>query len=380
MSDRKPILHKLISEAAGGAFFISALVFSFSTVCAQNAPSTQPDPSSSRRPLFQELNRESQSLFQDVAGSIVRVQLPLSASAMVEDPLQKWALDPAVRRRIDEITRRSPQNSISRVDVQPSTMPSGADPTHGGQYEIKLQIARFTPNCVGIVFDDQQHLLIPKFVEKDAFDGPVLIQMADGRIGSAEFVASDRLADLTILQLANLKGKAAVVSPDQPENGALLLVMSLNNAFNRLAVWEGWEPDVAVIVTIDSRIAGFTREGRFLCAATFTPAAKQLIEHGLIHRAVLGVTIHTVDSDDPQRLLDVMLGETPALRITEVRAGTAADRAGLRPGDLILKLAGKVVGDGPSFAAAIADLRGNTELTILRDGQTKSITVDLQVQ
>ena len=52
------------------------------------------------RPLLDQLNRETQSLFKEVAPSIVRVQLPLPSNLVLppDDPLSKWAgrLDPGV--------------------------------------------------------------------------------------------------------------------------------------------------------------------------------------------------------------------------------------------------------------------------------------------
>jgi S1-C subfamily serine protease len=62
----------------------------------------------------------------------------------------------------------------------------------------------------------------------------------------------------------------------------------------------------------------------------------------------------------------------------QVIAGSAAEQAGLRQDDLILSLAGESVGDPQSFAAAIANRRGKTEITILRQGQKHVVNVDLQ--
>jgi len=76
--------------------------------------------------------------------------------------------------------------------------------------------------------------------------------------------------------------------------------------------------------------------------------------------------------------VDPLLGQSPAIRIIEVIHDTPAERVGLRVGDLILSLAGQPVDNEESFAAAVAVLRGNTELKILRQGQIISVTVDLE--
>jgi S1-C subfamily serine protease len=158
------------------------------------------------------------------------------------------------------------------------------------------------------------------------------------------------------------------------------MVLSLNPAFNRLAVWQGWQPDAAALVTLDGAVAGFAGANGFMPAAQFRPVAEELIDHGHVRRAYLGVGVREVSLDDPQRQTDPALGQTPALRIVAVVSGSAADKAGLRPGDLILQLAGDSAGDVHTFAASIAKREGPTPIQILRDGQRMSVTVQLEIE
>lgn len=331
------------------------------------------------RPLLEGLNRETQTLFKEVAGSVVRVQLPVGRNLVgaPDDPLAKWAgrLDAQTRQKLEELHLHAPDSTYHAVEVRSTTQPSGAD---GGT--VILTLSRFVPNAIGLVFDDQQHLLVPHFVDKAAFDGPVPLALGDGRLATATFVASDRLADLTVLKLDDINAKPATLGAGKPDLGTLLLVISLNPAGNRLAVWEGWEPDFAALVNIDGQIAGFTKGGRFYSAAAAKPVVAELIDHGWVRRAYLGVGIQTVLPNDPQRQANAALGTTPAIRINDVIAGTAAQQGGLLPGDLILTLAGQSVGDAPSFASAIANRRGRTVMTVLRGTQRLTIAVDLQVQ
>jgi S1-C subfamily serine protease len=363
-----------------------ASVFWAGSVRAGDLPAT--------RPLLEGLNRETQTLFKEVAGSIVRVELPLGdrLTGGLDDPLAKWAgqLDPQTRQKLEDLHRHAPDNTYHSVEIRATTNPSGAPgggdvggaAASGGAAgsHIILSLSRFTPNAIGLVFDDQQHLLIPRFVEKDAFDGPVPLALGDGRLATATFVGSDRLADLTVLKLQDVKARPATLAPGKPDPGTLLLVMSLNPAANRLAVWEGWEPDFAAVINIDGGIAGFTKGGRFCSAVAAKPVVAELIDHGWVRRAFLGVAIQSVLPNDPQRQLNPALGTTPALRVNDVIGGSAAQRGGLEPGDLILTLAGESVGDAPSFAAAIANRRGKTDMTLLRGTRCVTVSVDLQVQ
>jgi S1-C subfamily serine protease len=233
---------------------------------------------------------------------------------------------------------------------------------------------------MGIVVDDQGHVMVPHYVDGAAFTEPVPVSLADGRLALATFVGSDRQTDLTVLKMSGIKTKALSMSTAEPGAGALVLVVSLNPAFNRLAVWAGGEPDLGVVASPDGGIAGFTYGGRFRPAAPSQPIAQELIEHGQVRRPFLGVSIETVAPDDPERSPNESLRDAPALRIQKVIPGSIADRAGLRAGDLILKLANESVTDAPAFAAAIARSRGETEMVILRDGEQISVKVDLQVQ
>jgi S1-C subfamily serine protease len=362
--------------AVGVGIVLIALIGKWAVAQTAELPST--------RPLLDQLNRETQSLFKEVAPSIVRVQLPLPTNLVLppDDPLSKWAgrLDQESLRRLAELQRESPGTSFATAEIRPAAVPASTQPAPElSSHFIVLKLDRLTPNGIGIVLDDQNHLLIPRFVDKAACQFPIPVSIGDGRWAEATFVASDPLADLTLLQLkTGIKTKPATISDDNPEPGTLLLVMSLNPAANRLAVWEGWEPDVSTLVNTDGSIAGFTKSGHFLSAAACSPVVQELMAHGYVRRAFLGVVVDAVGSDDPARQQNPTLGATPALKIEQVVPGSAAERAGLQQDDLILSLAGESVGDAQSFAAAIANRRGNTEILLFRNGQKHLVNVVLQ--
>jgi S1-C subfamily serine protease len=343
---------------------------------AANVPST--------RPLLDQLNHETQALFKEVAPSIVRVEMPLPTNVSLppDDPLAKWAgrLDQDSLRRLMELQSGSPGTPYATSDIRPVSVPASSQETaQQAPHIIVLRVNRVIPNGIGVVLDDKNHLLIPRFVDKAACQYPIPVSIGDGRWATASFVASDSQADLTLLQLnTHIQTKPATISVGNPAPGTLLLVMSLNPGANRLAVWEGWEPDVTTLVNIDGSIAGFTKGGHFLSAAACSPVVQDLMAHGFVPRAMLGVFVEPVARDDSARQANPDLGATPALRIVQVIAGSAAEQAGLRQDDLILSLAGESVGDPQSFAAAIANRRGKTEITILRQGQKHVVNVDLQ--
>jgi S1-C subfamily serine protease len=334
--------HFFIARRAAG-YFVSLVLLVFPAV------SRAGDQLPTTRPLLDELNRETQELFKQTSPSVVRVQLPLPSVAMEEE-------------------------------IVPATLPSGLAADTTMPSVIDLELRSFVPNSVGIVLDDQRHILVPQYIDPDHFPGPALTLLPDGSLTSATLVGSDRPTQLTVLLLQGGDVKAATMASADPSAGTLLMVLSLNPAFNRLAVWQGWAPEPAVFVTLDGAVTGFSGSRGFIATQRCAAVAQDLIQHGQVRRAILGVGVREVGPDDPQRAKDASLGQTPALRVHSVMAGSAADKAGIQPGDLILELAGQSVGDVADIAAAITDRQGPTPVIILREGQRVTLTPDLQIQ
>jgi S1-C subfamily serine protease len=368
----------------GAAAMLLAATAAPAGVCFAGTSEDSTAGSATTRPLLEELNRETQSLYKDSAPAIVRLELPLPQEAeILDDPLAKWAgqLDPVVRQRLEELQQRNEGQTLVREEITPATAPAedgSQPPAPGAPNLIVMQLRPLRINSVGVVIDDQQHVLVPRFVDKNQFAGAIPALLSDGRIVSATLVGSDRLTELSVLKLQGTSITPAAFSNGQIDLGTLLMVMSLNPAATRLAVWQGSEPDDAALIGLDGRVAGFARAGHFLPGSQCGSVIEQLIEYGQVRRPQLGVIVRPVPMNDPQRQDDPSLGETPALRVQSVLADSAAQKAGLQPGDLILKLAGQPVGDFCAFAAAIAQRQGNTDLLILRDGKQISASVDLQ--
>ncbi len=102
----------------------------------------------------------------------------------------------------------------------------------------------------------------------------------------------------------------------------------------------------------------------------------QLIGKGKVQRGMLGVGIQQVTSD-----LAASLGlkEVRGVLINSVTSGGPADKAGLKSGDVILKLNGKDENDTNELRNTVASLPPGTDvtLTILRDGKQQDVRVKL---
>ena len=67
----------------------------------------------------------------------------------------------------------------------------------------------------------------------------------------------------------------------------------------------------------------------------------QLIEHGQVHRGMIGVTIQPVTSDIASSL---GLAQVRGALVNSVEAGSPADKAGVRRGDVITAVNGESIG------------------------------------
>ena len=102
----------------------------------------------------------------------------------------------------------------------------------------------------------------------------------------------------------------------------------------------------------------------------------QLQQHGKVTRGRMGVTIQTVN----QALADSFGLKKPAgALVSSVEKGSPAEKAGLLPGDVILKLNGRELGDSNELASKIANIKpGSTaRLEVFRKGASQEIEVSV---
>ncbi|WP_448190340.1 Do family serine endopeptidase [Azospirillum sp. sgz301742] len=100
----------------------------------------------------------------------------------------------------------------------------------------------------------------------------------------------------------------------------------------------------------------------------------QLIEHGAVRRGRLGVAIQDLTPDLAETLN--VPGDQGAV-IAKVEPGSAADRSGLRSGDVVTSVDGRPIHSGTDLRNRIGLVRTGTpvQITLLRDGQQRSISV-----
>lgn len=271
----------------------------------------------------------------------------------------------------------------------------------------------------GVIVTPDGYILTNNHVVAGAADDGIRVEMVDGSQYGAKLIGTDPTTDLAVIKIdgSNLP-TAAIGSSDEVNVGQIVFAvgnpLGLNSTvtqgivsaigrgqlnLNRDAAGYGIEDfiqtDAAInpgnsggglfnisgeLVGINSAIAtntGFSQGYGFAIPIDLAVAvAKDLIEDGVVNRGYIGVMIKSVD----QKLaryhdLDPGVG----VLVDNVQSNGAAERAGLKQGDIILEVDGTPVGSANQLQSLIARKRVGDDiiLKVFRYGDTFEKTLTL---
>ncbi|HEX7848628.1 MAG TPA: S1C family serine protease [Sphingomonas sp.] len=242
--------------------------------------------------------------------------------------------------------------------------------------------AAATPSIVEV---QSRHSLASGFVWRDglvitpdetlADEGSIEIEESDGTVRSATLIGRDAATDIALLRVEGLKAPVAAITEVAVRPGALALVVAAADsapliAFGGIAaVGAAWQSmrggTIDARIELDLRLrrraeGGLAMDGAggafgmavrgprgrtlVIPAATIDRVAQQLLAHGRVQIAYLGVGLKDVPLDD---------GGHGAMVMAIERESPAA-RAGLHQGDIILSWAGQRM---PHVGALLRTLR-----------------------
>jgi serine protease Do len=134
------------------------------------------------------------------------------------------------------------------------------------------------------------------------------------------------------------------------------------------------------VIGINSQI--YSRSGGFMGISFAIPidvamnVKDQLATHGRVQRGRLGIGIQSVDKDLAQSF---GLPDARGALVASVEPGSAADKAGIQAGDVVLSLDGKRIDDMADLPRAVGEKRPGTRIRmeIWRDGRSRDVVATL---
>jgi len=224
-------------------------------------------------------------------------------------------------------------------------------------------------------------------VGDDPYSDLAVIRVREGLLPAAELGDSSRLrVGQLVVAVGNPLGFQATVTAGvisalgrtlRAESGRLIdnviqtdAALNPGNSGGPLADSRG-----AVIGINTAVIAGFQAISFAIPVNTASWVASQLIREGRVHRAYLGVGAQTVTLDRRVAVFHRLEAPT-AVRVTEVHADTAAARADVRVGDLIIRAGERPVVTLDDLLLALGDHAPGTPmaLQVLRGEESIAIT------
>ena len=102
----------------------------------------------------------------------------------------------------------------------------------------------------------------------------------------------------------------------------------------------------------------------------------QLLKDGKVHRGMLGVNIQPITEDVAKSL---QLKDTRGVIVSNVQTGSAAEKAGIKRGDIITAINGEAIEDTNILRNKVAGSQPGADIkvTVLRDGKQEDLTVKL---
>ena len=273
----------------------------------------------------------------------------------------------------------------------------------------------------GVVISESGQILTNHHVVSGGQSGTITVSLADGRIYDAKIVGSDQTTDIAVLQLVDPPDDLAVATlGDSDEAVVGAAVMAVGNPLgldttvttgivsaidrpvstqeqgsNSLVVTNAIQVDAAInpgnsggpLFNSSGEVIGITSSIATLSSGSASGSiglgfaipvnqakliADQLIENGVAEHAYLGVAL----SDGTASAN----GTTRSGAVVEtVSAGTPAEAAGIRQGDVIVGIDGKAVAGAEALTGYVRQHASGDEvvLTVVRDGKATDITVTL---
>jgi serine protease Do/serine protease DegQ len=339
--------------------------------------------------------------------------LPASAAlpaAVAETPVP--SLSPMIKRVSPAVVNISTQGTIKQT--QRSSNPLLDDPFFRRFFDSpEMGPRKFQSAGSGVIFDAKNGYIVTNaHVIENANEITVTLQ--DGHDLKADVVGTDTPSDVAVLKVKSDKlvqmtlGDSAkmevgdfVVAIGNPFGLQHTVTSGIVSGLSR----SGMNPDgyedfiqtdasinpgnsggalvnlkgelIGINTAILSRSGGNIGIGFAIPVNMARNVIDQLVKFGTVKRGMLGVNIYNVTPDIAQLY---GLGDQQGALVSQVMEGSAADKAGIRTGDVITSVNGSPVKSNTELRLAIGQLRvgQNLDVGIIRDGKPRKVTAVIE--
>jgi Do/DeqQ family serine protease len=318
------------------------------------------------------------------------------------------SLSPMIKRVSPAVVNISTKGTIKQK--QPSQNPLLDDPFYKRFFDMpELGPRKFQSAGSGVIFDAKNGYIVTNaHVIESASEITVTLQ--DGHDLKADVVGTDVRTDVAVLKVKSEKlSQVALGDSTKIEVGDF--VVAIGNPFglshtvtsgivsglSRSGITaDGLEDYIqtdasinpgnsgGALVNLNGELIGIntailSRSGGNIGIGFAIPVnmarniIDQLVQFGAVKRGVLGITIDDVSADIAQLY---GLKEAQGALITQVVEGSAAEKAGIRIGDVVTSINDRAVKSRNELRLAISQLRAgqNVRVGLVRDGKPSQVT------
>lgn len=261
----------------------------------------------------------------------------------------------------------------------------------------------------GVIVSPQGYIITNHHVIESADE--IEVALSDGRTLSAKVVGTDPETDLAVLKVdSNNLPTITLADPDQSNVGDVVLaignpfgvgqtvtqgiISALGRSHLGINTFENFiQTDASInpgnsggaLIDTNGNLVGvnsaiYSRSGGSMGIGFAIPVSlakqimEQIIKQGGVTRGWVGIEAQDVT---PQLADSFKLSHTKGSLIAGVLTGSPAEKAGLKPGDILLAINGNIVADSSSMLNLIANLKPNEKavLTIARNQREMDIEV-----
>ncbi len=345
--------------------------------------------------------------------SLSSIITPLPATAALPLVVNGEQL-PSLAPMLDKVTPAVVSIAVEGKQVSKQRIPDAFRFFFGDEFPAEqLQERPFRGLGSGVIIDAKKGHVVTNYHVINGADS-IRVKLHDGREYDAELIGGDKMSDIALLKLEEAKNLTQIQVADSDKIRVGDFSVAIGNPFGlgqtvtsgivsalgrsglNIENFENFiQTDAAInsgnsggaLVNLNGELIGINTAilgpnggnigiGFAIPSNMMKNLTEQILEFGEVKRGMLGVQGGEVTSE-----LAEALGyeSSKGAFISQVVQDSAADKAGLKAGDIIVSINGKAISTFGELRAKIATLGAGKEVTlgVIRDGKAKDFDVVL---